>query len=120
MPFLAVLNGILRDFFYGKYLSVKTSHQISVVILIIILGVYIWIMLRKRLFKSLDQAVYFVAVWMVLTIVFEFIFFGLIMKKPFSDLVEAYNLLDGELWPLILIFLFAIPIILFKFSNRKQ
>lgn len=51
--------------------------------------------------------------WMLLTVVFEF-YFGLSSGSTWSELIEAYNPLKGNLWILVLLSTFLSPMWVFK------
>ena len=44
MIFIGILNGVIRQFVYGRFLSELLAHQVSSVTGIILFGLYIWIL----------------------------------------------------------------------------
>ncbi len=52
---------------------------------------------------SARQALSIGAIWLILTILFEFLFGHFVMSNSWSKLFADYNLLQGRVWVLILI-----------------
>jgi hypothetical protein len=49
--------------------------------------------------------------WLVLTLAFEFAFGRLLQHKPWPELLEAYTLKGGNIWPVVLIIIVLAPFI---------
>jgi hypothetical protein len=47
--------------------------------------------------------------WMVLTIAFELVFFGVFMGVPIPELLAAYNIFAGELWIVVVVGVLLAP-----------
>ena len=47
--------------------------------------------------------------WMVLTIAFELVFFGVFLGVPISELLAAYNVFAGELWLVVVVGVLLAP-----------
>lgn len=47
--------------------------------------------------------------WLLLTVLFEFLFGHYVMGDPWAKLLEAYNILKGNLWLLVLLVTAAAP-----------
>ncbi|HEX5512977.1 MAG TPA: hypothetical protein VFY81_01135, partial [Gammaproteobacteria bacterium] len=67
MAVLAILNGTLRQFTYGKVMSTLHAHQLSTVTLILIFFAYVWLLNSLWPLPSLTQAVLIGLVWLLLT-----------------------------------------------------
>ena len=117
MTFIAIVNGILREYTYGGHLSDLTAHQVSTVILLILFGVYIWGLSRVWRFRSGFQAVSVGLVWLVLTVTFEFSFGRFVAGHPWNVLLNDYNIFSGRLWLLVPAWIAAGP--LWIFSGRR-
>jgi hypothetical protein len=57
--------------------------------------------------------------WLVLTILFEFGFGGLIMGHSFEKLLADYNILEGRTWSLFLLSMLLAPYVIYKFAFNK-
>jgi hypothetical protein len=115
MVLIAILNGILREKTYGRLLSESRAHQVSTLTGILLLGTYIWIVTRFLGFETLTQAVLVGALWLGLTIAFEFLFGHFVAKHSWSELLADYNLLAGRLWPLVLLWVAIAPALFYRF-----
>jgi hypothetical protein len=109
MVLIAIINGIIRDFTYKKYLGELAAHQVSTATGILLFGIYIWALGLKWKLESGRQAVVVGLIWLGLTVAFEFLFFHYAMGHPWSELLEAYNIFEGKVWVLVLVFIAAAP-----------
>ena len=98
MIFLAILNGGLRDFTYGQVISQNLAHQISTITLILVFTVYVWVLGRIWPLASLRQAALVGAVWLLLTVAFEFALGRFLSGLSWEEMFRAYDLLSGNLW----------------------
>ena len=89
---IAIVNGVLREKGYRQFMSELTAHQLSTVIGLALFGVYIWILTRNWRIESSGQAFAIGAIWLVLTIFFEFVFGHYVMGHPWNKLFYDYNL----------------------------
>jgi hypothetical protein len=113
----AILNGVLRESTYGKSVSELAAHQISTVTAIILTGIVVWLFHRAWPLESARQAWTVGLLWFVMTIVFEFGFGHFVAGHSFSRLVADYNLLQGRVWALFLVWITVMPYMLFKLSR---
>lgn len=120
MLLVAMLNGGLRDFTYGKYLPELLAHQLSTLSGIALLGVVIYLFMRRWPFISAQQALAVGMFWMVLTMAFEFLFFHYVGGHSWAELVANYDLSRGRLWPLVLAWVALAPWLLFRLLQRSR
>jgi hypothetical protein len=111
MVFLAVFNGALRDYTYGKTMSELRAHQLSSVTLIVIFGAYVWILSSRWPLDSIHQAVAVGLIWLVFTMLFEVGMGRFLMHQSWSEMIQAYNIFAGNLWPLVLLAVATLPIL---------
>jgi hypothetical protein len=116
---LAIANGALRQLTFGKYLSELHAHQLSTVTGSVILGVFIWIVIRFWPPVSSRQAVSIGLLWVMLTIAFESGMGRMVMHRPWSQLFHDYNLAAGRVWPLLLIWIAVAPSIFYQLRSRS-
>ena len=117
MVILAILNGSIREKVYGQFMQELSAHQLSTLILIILFGAYIWILTGVFLIESSRQALLIGSMWLIMTIVFEFGFGHYIMGHPWSKLFHDYNLLEGRVWSLVLIWTAVAPYMLYRIRS---
>lgn len=118
MVVLAVINGAARDLGYKKYIGELAAHQISTLSLLLLLGIYIFLVLKKYPAQSGTEALLIGLLWMVLTLAFEF-GFGLYRGNSWAHLLSAYNILKGQLWILMPIWMALAPYLFFKLQQHR-
>lgn len=111
---LANINGLVRNFGYGQFVSELTAHQISAVIFIfILLGVsYLFFGKKDYTVKELWLAG---SMWLVMTVIFEFLFGHFVIGHSWQKLFFDYNLLAGRLWSVVLLTTLLAPRLTKKF-----
>lgn len=111
---VAVINGGLREFTYGSHVSELLAHQLSCVSGIILFGVVFYLYVRSWPPASARQAWYIGLFWMVLTVAFEFLFFHYVAGHPWEVLLANYDMANGRLWPLTLLWVAVGPYLFFR------
>ena len=114
MVFIGVINGILREATYGKYLSELRAHQVSTATGVLLLGIYICLVANLWGFESRIQALSIGCIWLTLTVGFEFIFGHYIAGHSWSKLLADYNIFAGRLWSLVLIWVAVAPLLFYR------
>ncbi len=109
MLLVAVANGVIRDFTYGRHVDELTAHQLSSASGIVLLGGVMWIFLRRHPPASGRQALGIGLLWMGLTVAFEFLFFHYLGGHSWASLLAAYDLLAGRVWVLVLAWIAVAP-----------
>ncbi len=115
---IGVLNGILRATTYGTLISDLAAHQLSTILGIIFTGLAAWILWKRRPLESLRQAWIIGLIWFSLTTLFEFGFGHFIAGHSWQRLFADYNLLNGRIWPLFLIWILIMPPLFFKIKKQ--
>jgi len=107
---LASINGLIRDNYYEKYVGELYAHQISTVLLVLILLGVMYVFFNKfgAVYRKRDLWIIGGA-WVLMTVIFEFVFGHYVIGHSWSVLFEDYNLFKGRLWSLVLIFIFLGP-----------
>ena len=118
MVVLAILNGIMRESLYKQYMHELTAHQVSTLILLILLGIYVWFLTGLRPLESAKQALLIGVMWCVMTVVFEFVFGHYVAGHTWSKLFQDYNLVKGRLWSLVLIWTTIAPYIYYRIRSQ--
>jgi hypothetical protein len=75
MVLIAIINGAVREAWYGQHLGELRAHQVSTASGVLLLGLYIWMLLRLWKPASANQALTIGCLWLCLTVAFEFLFF---------------------------------------------
>ena len=105
MLVIAVANGALRQMTFGKVMSELHAHQLSTLIGSVLIGAFIWFVVRIWPPSSSSQALLIGFVWLLLTVAFETCMGLVIADQPLSTILHEYNLLAGRVWVLFLIWL---------------
>ncbi len=114
MIFIAIGNGIFREKFLASRLRELGAHQASTVTLVILFGIYIWILIRNWKPESTEQAITIGLLWLGLTVLFEFLFGHYVAGHSWSKLLHDYNILKGRIWIIVLIWVTIAPYIFYQ------
>jgi len=104
---LGVVNGTARELLYKEQVGERGAQYISTASLIALLAVYMWVLQRRWPIGSRRTALQIGAMWVALTILFEFGFGHYVDRKSWSELLQNYNVFDGRVWiivPLLMAF----------------
>jgi hypothetical protein len=118
MVFIAIVNGTLREAWYRTYLDELGAHQLSTVTLVLLLGAYMWVVIRLWRPSSAAQALIIGVTWCALTVGFEFVFGYSIAGHPWSRLLADYNIVAGRLWNIILVWLTLAPSVFYRVQKH--
>jgi hypothetical protein len=116
---MAIVNGMLRQYGYSKYVGELTAHQISTLTGIILMGLYIWWLTGIWKIGSAGQAVAIGSIWLGMTVVFEFVFGHYVMGNPWEKLFSDYNILKGRVWVFVLIWTAVAPFVFYKLRSKS-
>ena len=114
MLILAVANGVLRQATFAKTMPELRARQLSTLIGALVIGAFIWFVIRRWPPSSSRQASMIGVLWLVLTVAFEF-FMGLVLaKRPLAQVFGDYNVLAGRVWVFFLIWLTLAPWLFYR------
>ena len=115
---ISVINGVIREVGYKKYVGDLTAHQISTLTGVVLMGCYIWWLAGKWEIESSGQALIIGVIWLGLTLAFEFLFGHYVMGHPWNKLFHDYNLLKGRIWVVVLIWITIAPLVFYKMRSK--
>jgi len=100
----AIINGAIRNLLYQNKTKELTAHQISSVTGIVgfTIIIFIFLKLSNAVYGSKDLLVIGV-MWVVMTVIFEFLFGRFMAGNTWQKLLDDYNLLSGRLWVIVLL-----------------
>lgn len=119
-PFIAIFNATLRELIYKKSLGDLAAHQSSTLTGIIIFALIFYFIFKKWNIESTKHAVLVGIIWLGLTILFEFGFGRYVMGNPWQKLLHDYNLAEGRVWSLFLVWITIAPFVFYKIFNRQK
>ena len=82
MVLLAIINAIIRETVYLPQVTELAAHQISSATAVALFAVYTWLLHGRRRLQSGGQALKVGAIWVALTVAFEFTFGHYVMGNP--------------------------------------
>ncbi len=111
---LAVANGALREALLVPNLPkpiayVASGAILSGCVLAVAFALAPWMDLRGT-----RRCLAVGALWLGLTLAFEFGFGGIVQRQSWNDMLAQYTLRDGNLWPIVLAITFFAPLIAFR------
>ncbi len=108
---LAIVNAGIREAFYKPKLGDNLGHAISSIIAIgyTLIITYFFVNYIKVSVTKIDLLL-IGALWLTLTVVFEFGFGHYVMGHSWRYLLADYNILKGRLWSLVLLVTFVSPL----------
>lgn len=118
LAIVATTNGVVRQATYGKSVSDLAAHQISTVTAILASGALVWLVNRFWPIESPAQAWSIGFCWLLLTVAFEFGFGHYIAGHSWDRLLADYNVVNGRVWSLFLIWVAVLPFVVFKLASK--
>ena len=115
---IAIVNGLIRNSLFRRFLNELHAHQLSGITFIVFFGIYAWFILKWVKLSSNKDAIRLGSIWLGLTIAFEFLFGHFVMGNPWSRLFHDYNLVDGRVWIIVILWIAAAPFILHRVQKR--
>ena len=117
MIFIAIANGLFREKVLASRLKELGAHQASTATLIVLFGIYIWVLIRHWEPVSTEQAITVGLIWLGLTVLFEFLFGHYVAGHSWSKLFHDYNILQGRIWIFVLIWVTIAPYIFYQLQK---
>ena len=110
---LAVLNGGVRDTWLSPILGDAVGRAISSVLLSLLILLTTWLTVRWIAPTTSGEALTIGALWVTLTLGFEFGVGHYGFGKSWAELLADYDVLRGRIWILVLLATFAAPLLTF-------
>jgi len=120
LTIVAVLNGAVRTLILDRFLTDFHSHQLSSLLLIVLILLYTKAVYNRLNLKTAREAWLTGIIWLLLTVAFEFAFGYFVSGASFESLFEAYDLLTGNFWTLVLVGTLIIPPWLYFTIHEKN
>ena len=117
---VAILNGALRNYTYSRVVGEYAAHVISSVILVLLflLITYAFLANVKVAYRNFDLLIVG-AIWLGLTITFEFLFGHYVAGHSWGRLLSDYDIFKGRVWALVLLAVFLGPLIMGRVARLK-
>jgi hypothetical protein len=108
-PVLGVVNGAARETAYKDRVGESTANQISLASLITLLTVYFWVLQHRWPLPTRRAALSVGATWAALAVLFEFGFGHYVAGDSWDELLKNYDVTEGNLWILVVLWIAAGP-----------
>ena len=116
---MAILNGTLRVYVIIPIAGDYIGHVISSLILSAIIFVSTYFFVKKKNLATSNYLVTIGALWILMTIAFEFLFGHYVMNHSWEKLFADYNIFTGRVWMLVLFVTFLSPIISGRLIQKR-
>lgn len=119
---LFIVNGVLRNDGYGPILKNELfAHQLSTITGLVLLFIVMYFFFERTSARYTQKDLLIIGImWLFMTIFFEFIFGHYVVGHSWSKLFHDYNILDGHIWILVLLWTAIGPLIIGKILEKKQ
>lgn len=117
MLVLAVLNGMLREAFLTPLLGDTLGRQSSTVLLLALFAGWFRVLQRRWPLASARQAWLVGIVWLVMTLAFETWMGRVLGGRPWTQILDDYNILAGRTWILVPLWTLVGPVLFFRASR---
>jgi hypothetical protein len=114
MVAIAVANGAVREGGLRHWLGDAAARQVSTLLLLGFFASYMAAIFRLWPLDSSGPALGVGAMWLVLTLAFEFTLGRLVSRLSWSQLLAEYNLYSGRLWVLVPVWVAVAPYVFFR------
>ena len=116
----AIFNGLVRDVVLVPPFGDLIARGASCFTLAGMILLVTWMSLPWIHPSSSAQAWTIGAMWLAMTVTFEFIGGHYLFHTPWSTLLADYNVLDGRLWIVVLIATVAAPALVYRAAHNPS
>lgn len=114
MVIIAIANGLFRDKALSPLLGPNVALPVSGVLLVLFIFTvcYAWLPTIGK--QTGSQFLFIGFLWVVLTLGFEFLFGHYVVGKSWRDIVQVFDVTDGNLFLLVMIVSLLSPLLAAK------
>jgi len=99
---IGVANGVLREATLARVFDDEDANRISALTAVVAFRSYFDLLQRRWPLQGRGEAIEAGALWLALTVGFEFGFGRVVAGKSWPELSADYDLRRGRLWPVVL------------------
>jgi hypothetical protein len=111
-------NGITRELVFKPTMNSGNADALSAMVGVALIALITSIGFREIRGATVGELLTLSVALVVATIAFETILGRVVDHKPWTELVGHYNLMRGELWPLVLAWLAVTPFVWVRWARR--
>ena len=115
---IAVANGAFREAWLVPRLGDHQGRQVSTFILVALLAFYIAVVMKFWPARSSRHAIAIGALWLVLTLAFEFTLGRFVSGLSWREMLAEYDLANGRLWGLVPLWITVAPYVFYRLYGR--
>jgi len=112
------VSGITRELVFKRMMNAGSADALSAVIGVALIALITAIGFRAIHDATVGGLLALSAALVVATVLFETTLGVLVDNKSWSEILEHYNLLRGQLWPLVLAWLAVTPFVWGRWARR--
>jgi hypothetical protein len=118
---LIFVSGFLANTFIRPQVGEYPAHIYKVVVAVMVIAIFSFVYARRSKGEYWRQNTLTCgAIWLVLSIFFEFALRLLLLENPWKVLVSDYQIWKGRLWMLVLVVQFGGPFLWGCLLNRRK
>ena len=117
---VAVANGTFRELVLRRGLDDVSARQVSTVLLLALLTGYVWLLERWWPLASTRLAIAVGAVWVAMTLGFEFGLGHYVEHKSWATLLDDYDLSAGHVWIAVPLWTLVVPAVVRAVRRRAD
>ncbi len=103
MVALAIINAGIREKILNGWIGGKASLVLSGITLSFFIFGLVWLMIPFLNLRTPTPYLLVGLFWALLTLAFEFGFGHFVMKKPFAEIAQVFNIFKGNLMLLVIL-----------------
>lgn len=108
---VAIVNGAIRESVLAPKFGAKGAHLLSTLSLSVLILATAWLTAPFVEYGSSREAWLVGAMWVVLTLAFEFLAGRFLFGKSWEVLLADYDIMQGRIWPLVLVVTLVAPVL---------
>ncbi|MBU6230869.1 MAG: hypothetical protein KGQ93_14455 [Cyanobacteria bacterium REEB459] len=118
---LAFVNGTIRVVAIAPLVGETWARPLSVATGISLFTIYAYLLWKWLSIETVGLSLAVGAYWLVLTIAAEtFLINRWMSGMSWQQILQTYNLVEGQLWPLVLLWVGLLPLVLLKVRNHRS
>lgn len=108
---VAIVNGAIRESVLAPKFGARVAHVLSTLSLSVLILATAWLTAPFVAYSSTREAWLVGAMWVALTLAFEFLAGRFLFGKSWDVLLADYDIIQGRIWPLVLVVTLVAPVL---------
>jgi hypothetical protein len=116
---IGIANAVVRETAIAPFVSEPQANRLSVATLVVLIGLYVWVLDRRWPIASTRAAVAIGGAWAVLTVLFELTFGHWVAGDTWTELARNHEVWEGRLWPVAVAWILVAPALVRAIRVRR-